>query len=254
MVVEGGIPGERVEVRLSSVEPMGAARTLRAELLRVVTPSPHRVAPGCRHFGPCGGCAWQHIVYPEQLRLKRRILDKLLREALGRNAPPVEETIASGHQRRQRAVGLPGQGALRVRRTRRQAGDGAFSASFKRHPAGGEECPVHAADGNRIAFAIHDELQRAGIPAATSDGRGVVRHIVVRVAAATTERMVTLVVRTMTGNVARAAGRAADAGTLPGISVHLNLKDRDDRYLLGRRPAGCAGVSEYGRKWPARPS
>ena len=49
-----------------------------AEAVRIIGASPHRVTPGCRHFGPCGGCAWQHIAYQEQLRLKQRMLQQLL--------------------------------------------------------------------------------------------------------------------------------------------------------------------------------
>src|SRR5688572_33341403 len=56
------LPGERVRVEL---ERRGAAR-----LVRVLAPSPHRVEAPCPFFGPCGGCTWQHVAYPEQLRLK----------------------------------------------------------------------------------------------------------------------------------------------------------------------------------------
>ena len=76
IAVPGTIPGERVEARLVRARD-GAA----AEVVRIVVPSPHRVAPGCRHFGPCGGCAWQHIAYDEQLRLKQRMLQDLLPRA-----------------------------------------------------------------------------------------------------------------------------------------------------------------------------
>ncbi|MCX6142346.1 MAG: 23S rRNA (uracil(1939)-C(5))-methyltransferase RlmD, partial [Ignavibacteriales bacterium] len=31
-----------------------------------------RVAPKCRHFGPCGGCKWQHVDYRLQLKFKQQ--------------------------------------------------------------------------------------------------------------------------------------------------------------------------------------
>jgi tRNA/tmRNA/rRNA uracil-C5-methylase (TrmA/RlmC/RlmD family) len=44
----------------------------RAKLLRVITPSPDRVAPPCRFFGACGGCQYQHINYAAQLPMKQK--------------------------------------------------------------------------------------------------------------------------------------------------------------------------------------
>jgi len=38
----------------------------------LIKPSPHRIGPVCPYFGLCGGCKWQHMDYPEQLRLKRK--------------------------------------------------------------------------------------------------------------------------------------------------------------------------------------
>src|SRR5947209_5938071 len=51
---------EKVEVEVTEVKK----RFARARLLRVIKASPHRVAPGCRYFGDCGGCQYQHIDYP----------------------------------------------------------------------------------------------------------------------------------------------------------------------------------------------
>jgi tRNA/tmRNA/rRNA uracil-C5-methylase (TrmA/RlmC/RlmD family) len=62
------IVGETVEVEISEVKKNFA----RAKLLRVVTPSPERVVPECKYFTQCGGCQYQHIDYPAQLRFKHK--------------------------------------------------------------------------------------------------------------------------------------------------------------------------------------
>ena len=62
------IPGETVEVEITEVKKNFA----RAKLLRVITPSPERVAPECRYFTHCGGCQYQHIDYAAQLRFKHK--------------------------------------------------------------------------------------------------------------------------------------------------------------------------------------
>lgn len=74
--VEGGIPGERVELQ----ELRRHKKALRAQAGRVLDAGTDRVEPRCPHFGTCGGCRWQHVRYAAQLAAKRRIvLDALAR-------------------------------------------------------------------------------------------------------------------------------------------------------------------------------
>lgn len=72
--VPATVPGDRVEARVTEAR----SDFVRATPLRVLTPSPDRTDPPCRHFGTCGGCQWQHVRYPAQLTWKRRILEELL--------------------------------------------------------------------------------------------------------------------------------------------------------------------------------
>ena len=60
--------GDEVEVEITEVKK----RFARARLLRVVSASPDRVTPPCPYFGECGGCQYQHIAYPAQLRIKHK--------------------------------------------------------------------------------------------------------------------------------------------------------------------------------------
>jgi 23S rRNA (uracil1939-C5)-methyltransferase len=45
-----------------------------AEVVEVLTPSPHRVVPKCRHFGECGGCSLQHMDAAAQIQAKQQVL------------------------------------------------------------------------------------------------------------------------------------------------------------------------------------
>jgi len=87
--VPGGIAGEDVLVEIVEEKP----RWARARLLDVLVPSPDRVAPPCENYGRCGGCQWQHIAYPAQLRFKQEIVRSQL-ERIGKiGQPPVQPTI-----------------------------------------------------------------------------------------------------------------------------------------------------------------
>ncbi len=81
--IDQAAPGDRVEVEVVEA----AARHLRARVRRVLRSGPGRVPPPCPVFGRCGGCAWQHIDYPQQLEWKRAIVVEALRR-LGHVADP----------------------------------------------------------------------------------------------------------------------------------------------------------------------
>lgn len=63
-----GAPGDVVDVKLTKKKKSYA----EGQIVRVVEPSPERVAPRCEHFTVCGGCRWQHLPYDVQLRCKRQ--------------------------------------------------------------------------------------------------------------------------------------------------------------------------------------
>ena len=68
------LPGERVRARVFR----NHKNFSEADLVEVLTPSPHRVTPRCPIFGRCGGCQYQHLAYAEQLAWKQRQVAELL--------------------------------------------------------------------------------------------------------------------------------------------------------------------------------
>ena len=84
MFVRGGLPGDRLRVRVTEAR----GRYGRGTIESVVTPSPDRVEAPCPYFGHCGGCRLQHLAYPAQLAFKARQVHECLTRLGG--LPPFE--------------------------------------------------------------------------------------------------------------------------------------------------------------------
>jgi 23S rRNA (uracil1939-C5)-methyltransferase len=252
------IPGERVRLQID--------RSGAASIVSILRASPHRVTPKCRHFGPCGGCAWQHIAYPEQLALKTRLVQRLVRETVPR-APTVLPTLAPcppagavaapldpqapwGYRQKVHFVFSPSAGARGVHRA---------SALVMGHYARGsrrvvpvQECPVHDERGNALAFALKASLDKAGVQAAPSStqppGRrpaqpGVLRSVAIRVASKTAELLATLVITDDSDRALRTATRRLLEKAGAATSLHVNLHPRQDAFIFGQETKRIAGQS-----------
>ena len=76
--VRGAVPGDRVRARVTKRKQSHA----EARTLEILSPSPRRVAPRCRHSQECGGCEWQTLSYEAQLEFKQQqVVDSLQRLA-----------------------------------------------------------------------------------------------------------------------------------------------------------------------------
>jgi 23S rRNA (uracil1939-C5)-methyltransferase len=85
------IPGERAEVEIVEQKK----RFARARLVSLLAPSESRVAPRCPHFGPCGGCQFQHIDYAAQLQIKEDVVRDQLERIGKMEVASVRPTLAN---------------------------------------------------------------------------------------------------------------------------------------------------------------
>jgi 23S rRNA (uracil1939-C5)-methyltransferase len=157
------LEGERVRVRVTR-EKKGFAE---AELVELREASPKRVRPICPLFGQCGGCAYQHADYAEQVRIKaKQVRDTLERIGGLRDlpSPRVEPAPAPYGYRNKIAVHSAPSGAM-----------GFYSADGK-SVVDVARCPIAAPEvneqlhrlrrtGRRPRHAvIEDAAARAGAP------------------------------------------------------------------------------------------
>ena len=141
------LPGETVDADAVQGHPD------RRHLLRVIEPSPDRIAPFCPHFGVCGGCAIQHWAEPPYRAWKRNLVVEALRQA-GIDAP-VDDLIDAHGEGRRRAV-------LHARQGTKEIVEVGFSALRAHTLVPIDRCPVLApgmAGAIEAAWAIAEVLE-----------------------------------------------------------------------------------------------
>ncbi len=76
LFVPFAVPGDIVDVKVTKKKK----NYMEGYILRLVTPSEHRIEPFCSHFGIRGGCKSQPLPYPMQLQAKQQqVYDQLVR-------------------------------------------------------------------------------------------------------------------------------------------------------------------------------
>ncbi|MEG1987815.1 MAG: 23S rRNA (uracil(1939)-C(5))-methyltransferase RlmD [Oscillibacter sp.] len=166
--VPAAVRGETVDLKITKVMKNCAA----GEIVTIHNPSPERREPMCPHFGICGGCDFQHLVYAEELLAKRqRVQDALHR--IGGLDLEVEEILGAVNPMRYRnksqyPVGPDGSiGFYRAR-------------SHRVVPI--KECLIQTAVSDVTAQAVGEWMRKYDIPAYDeTTGKGLLRHVYVRV-------------------------------------------------------------------------
>ena len=76
ILVDFAVPGDMADIKIT-----GSKKSYNTGIIeRLIEPSPERIEPFCTHFGTCGGCKWQHMSYPTQLKYKQQqVLDAFQR-------------------------------------------------------------------------------------------------------------------------------------------------------------------------------
>jgi 23S rRNA (uracil1939-C5)-methyltransferase len=241
-----GLPGDTVRARLVRRGRSG----VWADFIRVETPSPSRVAPGCPHFGLCGGCRYQDLSYTEQLRFKDEGLRRTLRSRLGPavdRAPwaPIAPSPDLYGYRNKMEFSFDERDGTVVLGLRERAAE--FSAWQRTVPL--EVCPIFGAAVEVLFPPVLEFVRKARWPAFDYTTRkGFLRHLMVREGKRTGELMLALVT---TGEIEPDLGPlAADlAARCPGLQCIYHIRsDRVSDVVSFERLRLLAGVPRIEEK------
>jgi 23S rRNA (uracil1939-C5)-methyltransferase len=234
--VPGGIPGDQLEVRLVEIRP----RFARAEIERVVTPSPHRTEPPCPYFGRCGGCRLQHVRYEAQLAFKQRQVAECLARLGGLGAAeaiPLRPIIGApdvfGYRNKMEFTFAEADG---------QAVVGLHEAERYDRILDVERCLLQSDAMNALLSEVRSFVRERGWPVyRQADETGLLRFLVLREGGATGERMVNVVTASPDVPTARAlADRLRERG--PGVTaVVLNVNPKKAAVAVGVEEHPIAG-------------
>ena len=184
--VPGGVPGDRLVVRLVQVKKNYAI----AQIQKILESSSDRVRPSCIVADKCGGCQWQHVRYKAQLAAKQRQVTEALKRVGGFADPPVLPALPSEPFRYRNKVTYP------VGTTP----DGRLKAGYYRKGSHRlinlNQCPIQDDRLDRFLAEIKIDMGERGWPAYDErQHAGEIRHVSLRVGRRTGEVLLAIVSR-----------------------------------------------------------
>lgn len=180
--VKGALTGDRIRAGVMKLKSSyGYAR-----LIEVLEPSPWRMEPKCPVAGPCGGCTLQHLSYEKQAEYKQKHVQNCLERIGGLKDIPMEPIAVMEEpwyyrNKAQFPVSRGKDGKVKI----------GFFAGHTHSVIDTTHCYIQAQVMQPLLETIREFLEEYDISAYDEEsGRGLVRHILMRVGFATGEIMV----------------------------------------------------------------
>jgi 23S rRNA (uracil1939-C5)-methyltransferase len=224
--VNGAIDGETVLAKVIKTTKKYAV----AKTEKWIQKSADRQEPFCQVYKRCGGCSLQHMTYPKQLEFKRQVVIDNLERIGGFEGVQVNPVIGMDeplHYRNkaQYPVGNSDTGAV--------AG---FYARRTHDIIDSARCDIQDPDSKAACNMIIRKIMELGITVYDEKtGNGILRHIVTRIAKATGDMMIILVVTTQSiPNIKQLIQYLTEKNPMIK-SIVLNINTRKDNVIFGRK-------------------
>ncbi len=238
--IKGAVTGDRVRAKIIKV----SSSFLVGKLEKVLVSSPYRFdgeglrKTECRAPQSCGGCVYRNVKYEHELALKR----DYVKAAFIKAGLPDVHVLDTAHT--ERVTGYRNKAQYPVREVGGRVRAGFFAT--KTHdliPC--ESCLLQPDVFGEIVTFVVDFAEKHKIKAYDEErGRGVLRHIYLRIAEKTGQIMVCLVIN---ADKMQASVDFAEeiVERFPSVtSVMLNINKKNTNVILGER-FECIGGRDY---------
>ena len=238
--VKGAVTGDVVRTKIIKV----ASTFLVGRLDKILISSPNRANgeglrnADCTAPNSCGGCIYRNIKYEHELELKRDYVKFAFRKA----GLPDVAVLDTAHTERVSGYRNKGQYPVREQGGKVRAG---FFASKTHDLIPCENCLLQPEVFGEIVAFVTDFAEKNRIKAYDEErGKGILRHIYLRIAEKTGQIMVCLVINE--DKMPYAEKFAAEVvESFPSVtSVILNINKKNTNVILGERFI-CIGGNDY---------
>ncbi|MGI6667237.1 MAG: 23S rRNA (uracil(1939)-C(5))-methyltransferase RlmD [Bacillota bacterium] len=224
--IPGTVPGDIVEFALLERKK----NYMRGQVVSILDEGPGREKQVCPVAHLCGGCSWQHITYPLQLEWKKRIVIEALSRIARIRDCEVRDCLPSpditGYRNK---VEVP----VALQDGRVVAG---FYKPYTHDVVPTDECPLEHPLARELVLRMLDEVRdRKYSVYDERTGRGLIRHLMARIAPGTGERMAVVVANGLSLPGEAGFVRALTSNIDGLVSVVLNTNTERTNIILGQR-------------------
>jgi len=183
--IPGAIKGEKIKTLIVKVQSSYAF----GKIIEIIEKSKYRMEADCDTYKRCGGCNLRHVDYEETLNMKQNAVQSLVNKTL-KTPIEVEKTVAMGNpyyyrNKLQFPIGKGKDGKPIM---------GVF-ANRTHEIIQVQECAIQDKEAIKIARLVVDLIRKFDITVYDEKtGKGLMRHIVIKVAKSTGEYMAILVI------------------------------------------------------------
>ena len=229
--VKGALPGDTIRASVMKAKKNMAF----ARLQEILTPSPDRIEAPCPVFGRCGGCQLMHLSYPAQLRYK----EQKVKNALQRIGGIAEEELDAVMEP---ILGMTANPTPLRYRNKTQVPFGndrdgntiyGFYAGRTHAVIPCKDCLLGAEENKDILEIVRQWMEENHVqPYDETNGRGLLRHVLIRKGFHSGETMVCLVINGK--KLPKKEMLCERLAAIPGMhSISISVNEENTNVIMG---------------------